>query len=94
MGRYTERPLRLMKGAFKTPTLRDITLSAPYFHDGSSTTLEEVMDHYAAGGKVKTNLSPNMKQLNLTDKEKAAIVAFMKKLTTPPKKFELPLLPM
>ena len=94
VGRYAERPLNLMKGAFKTPTLRDISLSAPYFHDGSASTLEEVMDHYIAGGQVKTNLSPSMKELTLSDKEKEAIIAFMKKLTSPPKNFELPILPM
>ena len=94
VGRYAERPLKLMKGAFKTPTIRDITLSAPYFHDGSASTLEQVMDHYIAGGTVKTNLSPSMKPLDLNDAEKAAIIAFMKKLTTPPKNFDLPILPM
>jgi cytochrome c peroxidase len=94
VGRYAERPLGLMKGAFKTPTLRDISLSAPYFHDGSSTTLDEVMDHYIKGGVVKTNLSPNMKALELNDSEKEAIIAFLKKLTSPRENFELPLLPM
>lgn len=94
MGRYTERPLGLMKGAFKTPTLRDITLSAPYFHDGSATTLEEVMDHYNKGGIVKTNLSPNMKTLSLSKKEQADVVAFLKSLTTEPEPITLPTLPM
>jgi cytochrome c peroxidase len=94
MGRYAERPINLMKGAFKTPTLRDITLSAPYFHDGSSATLDEVMDHYIKGGEVKTNLSPNMKELNLNGDEKAAIIAFLKKLESPRENFVLPKLPM
>ncbi len=94
MGRYSERPLGLMKGAFKTPTLRDIGLSAPYFHDGSSKNLTQVMEHYIDGGVKKTNLSPNMKKLTINDKEKAAIIAFLDSLTTVPKPFELPILPM
>lgn len=93
MGRYAERPLRLMKGAFKTPTLRDITDTAPYFHDGSSMTLNEVMDHYIKGGVVTTNLSPNMKKLKLSKKEKSAIIAFLEALKTDHKPVELPQLP-
>ncbi|WP_338518182.1 cytochrome-c peroxidase [Alteromonas gracilis] len=94
LGRYTQRPLRLMKGAFKTPTIRDITLSAPYFHDGSAETLMDVVEHYAIGGVVKENRSPNMKTLNLSQQEKEDIVAFMESLTTPPKAFVLPILPL
>lgn len=94
MGRYAERPLGLMKGAFKTPTLRDISLSAPYFHDGSSTTLSEVVDHYNKGGIVKTNLSPNMKSLTLSKQEQADIVAFLRSLTSKPKPVSLPTLPL
>jgi len=93
VGRYSERPLGLMKGAFKTPTLRDASLSAPYFHDGSSSSLEQAVDHYVIGGVVKTNLSPNMKKSNLDDSEKAALVAFLKKLTSPQKHFVMPILP-
>lgn len=93
-GRYAERPLKLMMGAFKTPTVRDIELTAPYFHDGSANTLEELVEHYAKGGEVKTNLSPNLKTLNLSKDEKAALVAFMLSLTTPPEPFELPILPL
>lgn len=93
-GRYAERPLKLMMGAFKTPTVRDIELTAPYFHDGSANTLEEVVEHYVKGGEVKTNLSPNLKPLNLSEQEKAALVAFMRSLTTPPEAFTLPILPL
>ena len=94
VGRYSERPLGLMKGAFKTPTLRDISLSAPYFHDGAASTLEEVMDHYNKGGEVKTNLSPNMKTLNLSKQEQLDIVAFLEALTSEPKPVSLPKLPI
>lgn len=93
LGRYAERPLRLMKGAFKTPTLRDVSYTAPYFHDGSANTLEEVVDHYVKGGAVKTNLSPNMKALDLTVKEQADLVAFLEALSSPKKPFLLPIIP-
>jgi cytochrome c peroxidase len=94
MGRYSERPLGLMKGAFKTPTLRDITLSSPYFHDGSAKTLKQVIAHYQSGGKVKTNIAPNFSPPDLSDNEVEDLIAFMEALTTPVKPFELPTLPL
>ncbi|EGW54345.1 cytochrome-c peroxidase [Candidatus Endoriftia persephonae] len=94
MGRYAQKPIRILKGAFKTPTLRDIELSAPYFHDGSSSTLMEAVQHYNRGGEVKQDLSPNIKALKLNQQEMEAIVAFLKALTTPQKPFKLPLLPL
>jgi len=93
MGRYAQKPIGIMKGAFKTPTLRDITLTAPYFHDGSAATLNDVVDHYAKGGVVKTNLSPNMKQVSLSDTEQQAIVAFLTTLTKEHDNFVMPKLP-
>ena len=94
LGRYTQRPLGLMKGAFKTPTIRDASLTAPYFHDGSASTLEEVVEHYQSGGVVKTNLSPNFKAAQLSDQEVEDLIAFMRALTTEPKPFTLPILPL
>lgn len=94
LGRYSQRPLGLMKGAFKTPTLRDITLSSPYFHDGSAKTLEEVIKHYKSGGKVKSNISPNFKAVNITDEEMKNLVSFMEALTSPQETFLLPILPL
>ncbi len=94
LGRYKQRPLGIMKGAFKTPTIRDITLSAPYFHDGSAKTLMEVVDHYVKGGVVKTNLSPLMIKAKLNNQEQKDLVAFMEALTTEPKPFDLPILPL
>ncbi len=93
MGRFSERPLRLMKGAFKTPTLRDVSRTAPYFHDGSAKDLAAVVDHYAVGGVVTNNLSPNMKALDLNQQERAAIVAFMEALTSPMQAMNMPELP-
>jgi len=94
MGRYVQKPIGLMKGAFKTPTLRDITLSAPYFHDGSSNTLLEVVEHYRIGGIIKDNLSPNLKALTLSQAEMNDIVAFMEALTTKQEPFTLPIIPL
>ena len=93
-GRFKQRKLKLMDGAFKTPTLRDISLTAPYFHDGSAPTLTAVVEHYAQGGVVKTNLSPTLPQgLNLTEQDKSDIVAFLGALTTQHPVFVYPVLP-
>ncbi|MFN8752205.1 MAG: cytochrome-c peroxidase [Betaproteobacteria bacterium] len=93
MGRFTQKPIARMKGAFKTPTVREAARTAPYFHDGSAATLADVVEHYAKGGVVKDNLSPNMKALDLTTEEKAALVEFMQALSSPHTAVELPRLP-
>lgn len=93
MGRYAQKPIKSMKGAFKTPTLRDTDTTAPYFHDGHAKTLMEVVEHYNKGGVIKTDLSPNIKELGLTQAEKEALVAFMHALTTPFQAVSLPDLP-
>ena len=82
-----------LKGAFKTPTVREAANTAPYFHDGSARTLEELVDFYAKGGIVKTNLSKSMKELQLTKEESAQLVAFIHALSSPVKPFVLPVLP-
>lgn len=94
MGRYAQKPIKILKGAFKTPTLRDITLTAPYFHDGSAATLMDVIEHYAKGGVVKTNLSPDMKALDLTQQDKEDLVAFLHTLTSEHQVVALPKLPV
>ena len=93
LGRYAIRPLASMKGAFKTPTVREAANTGPYFHDGSAATLEQVVEHYRKGGDVTSNLSKDMKPLELTPLEVKQIVAFMQALSTPPKPFEMPALP-
>ena len=71
------------RAAFKTPSLRDVTLHAPYMHDGSQATLEEVMDHYVKGGAPGApNLSEKMKPLDLTPEEVQALIAYMEALTS------------
>jgi cytochrome c peroxidase len=93
MGRFGQRKVAIMRGAFKTPTLRDIALTAPYMHNGMYATLEEVVEHYDRGGDVQDNLSPEMKPLDLTAQEKADLVAFMKSLTGRPMQVVVPQLP-
>ena len=68
-------------GAFKTPTVRNVSLTAPYMHDGSLKTLLEVVEHYNKGGTPNPHLSDKMKKLDLTDQEKADLVAFMEACT-------------
>ena len=92
-GRFAKVPIRVLKGAFKTPTLRDIELTAPYMHNGMYQTLEEVVDHYNRGGDSKENLDPNMKPLQLTKQEKIALVAFLKSLTGKAMEITVPRLP-
>ena len=75
-------------GAFKTPTLRNVALTAPYMHDGSLKTLKEVVIHYNNGGvtpasaKVNDFLSGGIRPLNLTDAQLDDLVAFLQALTS------------
>lgn len=80
-GRFGIRPVAAMKGAFKTPTLREIEMTAPYFHNGAATTLREVVDYYARGGDDHSNVSANVKPLTLSEQEKEDLVAFLRALT-------------
>lgn len=68
-------------GRFKTPTLRNIALTAPYMHDGSINSLEEVITLYNEGGKSHRNKDARIKPLNLTKEEEADLLAFLKSLT-------------
>ncbi|AMQ56577.1 cytochrome-c peroxidase [Algoriphagus sanaruensis] len=77
-------------GRFKTPSLRNIELTAPYMHDGRFKSLEEVIEHYSNGIQPHPTLSPALRdsngnpiRLNLTQTEKSALVAFLKTLTDP-----------
>ena len=76
-------------GSFKTPTLRNIAVTAPYMHDGSVATLRDVVVHYNNGGvtnegdRVNDFLSGGIRPLNLTDDQIDDLVAFMEALTSP-----------
>ncbi len=72
---------RFDNGKFRTPTLRNIALTAPYMHDGRFTTLEEVLDHYASGGHNLENEDPNITGFPLTERQKTALLAFLRTLT-------------
>ena len=71
-------------GAFKTPSLRDISKSAPYFHDGSVATLEEAVDLMLGGGKPNPYLDKeNLEKKTLTKDERADLLAFLRSLDCP-----------
>jgi cytochrome c peroxidase len=69
------------RGAFKTPTLREIGRTAPYMHDGSLATLDEVVHFYNDGGRRNPRLDSRMRPLNLTAEEQSDLEAFMRTLT-------------
>jgi cytochrome c peroxidase len=81
LGRFivTRQPKDL--GAFKTPTLRNVELTAPYMHDGSQKTLREVIDFYNKGGEPNPNLDGGMRALELTDQEINDLIEFLNALT-------------
>lgn len=68
-------------GKFKVPSLRNVANTAPYMHDGSIKTLEEVVEHYNSGGKPHPNKSGLIVPLNLTDQEKEDLINFLKALS-------------
>lgn len=68
-------------GLFQTPILRDVALTAPYMHDGSLRTLEDVVDFYNNGGISNPDLDPLIKPLRLGERDLEALVAFLKTLT-------------
>ena len=76
-------------GAFKTPTLRNVAVTAPYMHDGSLATLRDVVDHYNNGGvtdpadRVSDFLSGGIRPLHLTEQQIVDLIAFMEALTSP-----------
>jgi cytochrome c peroxidase len=81
LGRFVISNDEKDKGAFKTPTIRNVALTAPYMHDGSQKTLEEVVEHYNKGGTPNPWLSTKVKKLELKPEEKADLVEFMKACT-------------
>lgn len=69
LGRYYVSKRDEDKGAFKTPTLREIEHTGPYMHDGHFMTLKEVVEHYNTGGIKNRHLDSRLKPLKLTDRE-------------------------
>ncbi len=77
--RLTQNPNDV--GSFKIPTLRNIALTAPYMHDGSLASLNEVLDHYQSGGYPHPNKSPLIQPFELTNQERQNLLAFLQALT-------------
>ena len=66
---------------YRTPSLRNVALTAPYMHDGSITSLAEVVDFYDAGGALNETLDPLIRPLGLSANERAELVIFLESLT-------------
>jgi cytochrome c peroxidase len=81
VGRFGETKVAAEKGAFMTPTLRNIANTAPYMHDGSLKTLKEVVDFYAGGGNSNPNLDREIHSIALSGQDRADLVEFLKSLT-------------
>ena len=92
-GRFGVTKNEFDKGAFKTPTLRNVAQSGPYMHDGSEATLLDVVKFYDRGGNKNQWLSKEIKPLNLTDQDRADLVAFLESLTGDVRGTEKPTLP-
>ena len=80
-GRYAVTKRDADRGAFKTPTLRELARTAPYMHDGSIATLEKVIEFYNRGGNKNPHLDPELRPLCLTAEEKQALLCFLKALS-------------
>lgn len=85
LGRFEVTQLEVDKAKFKVPSLRNIEVTPPYMHDGRFNSLEEVVEHYNSGIQESPTLDPNMHSIkdgmNLSDEDKAALIAFMKTMT-------------
>jgi cytochrome c peroxidase len=93
VGRYAVSKDEKDRGAFKTPTLRNVELTAPYTHNGVFKSLDEVIEFYSEGGGEATNKSDLILKLELTRQEQADLVAFLKSLTGRQPQVEVPQLP-
>jgi len=82
LGRFNVSHVIADIGKFKTPSLRNVALTAPYMHDGSLKTLEEVVEYYDKGGNKNRFQDPAIFPLNLTGQEKKDLVEFMRTLTS------------
>lgn len=94
LGRFVVTGKEEEKGAFKTPTLRNVALTGPYMHDGSQKTLLEVVEWYVKGGHPNPYLSEKVKKFDATEQDKLDLVAFMESLTGPFPEVETERLPI
>jgi len=84
LGRYDVTHEAAARGAFKTPTLRNVAVTAPFMHDGSLATLRDVVDYYDKGGEGNDHKSEKIFKLGLSDDEKRDLIAFLETLTGTP----------
>jgi cytochrome c peroxidase len=80
-GRFVVTRRDADRGAFKTPTLRNVAKTGPYMHDGSMKTLDEIVRYYSRGGNANPNLDPVVKRLDLSEADVRHLVAFLEALT-------------
>jgi cytochrome c peroxidase len=85
LGRYEVTKIEADKGAFRTPGLRDVAKTGPYMHDGSLKTLKDVVDFYDGGGTSNAYLDKEIKELKLSERERADLVEFLEALTGRPR---------
>lgn len=78
LGRFTVTGREMDRGAFRSPSLRNVALTAPYMHDGSMATLEAVVDFYIEGGRPNPWLSPRIRPVPLSPAERADLLAFLR----------------
>jgi cytochrome c peroxidase len=81
LGRFEQTKSEADKGAFRTPSLRNVATTAPYMHDGSLKTLREVVDFYVGGGNWNPQLDKEIHPIHLNRQEREDIVAFLEALT-------------
>ena len=80
-GRFVVTRIPADRGAFKTPTLREVARTAPYMHDGSQVTLEGVVEYYDRGGNTNPGLDAMVRPIGLSLDAKRALVAFLRALS-------------
>jgi cytochrome c peroxidase len=80
-GRFVVTKVEAERGAFKTPTLRNVALSGPYMHDGKLKTLKDVVDFYAGRGNSNENLDKRVAEIVLNGRDRSDLVEFLKALT-------------
>ena len=81
VGRFAQTKVEAERGAFRTPSLRNVAKTAPYMHDGSLKSLKDVIDFYVGGGSSNPQLDPEIKPLKLSAQDRAALIAFLEALT-------------
>ncbi len=81
VGRFNQTKIETDRGAFRTPSLRNVAKTAPYMHDGSLRTLKEVIDFYIGGGSSNPQLDKEIKPLILPAQEREDLIAFLESLT-------------